>query len=507
MKISAIVCSLVLAAALSPRAAAAEAMSPDAARRVADATVLVNVVYQEGQYAELTSGSGILVAPGVVLTNAHIVNEKVPIRIHIQNERLPPTPASVAALRYDGNEFTPAEVVRHIASALIFRTGMTGVRLSRRQTNFDMAILTFTPPPGVQPPGLVFALQTTPGERVVASGYPDRGEGRPAAYASAAPAASLSSGSVTGLIDRDPLIIVHSALCANGNSGGPLANARGEAAGMQTWTSVPGKDGGYMSMAVGSRDLVAFLQANGVTPLVSGAAPPPPLPEERQDGAAYVLGLADAGDAHFQALAGLLFHLGDCGFPRDDDRAVRYLEQALRTSPDSPYRYLHQAGLAAVLLQSRRVGQPDYALSLLREANNSGVVDSHSAHPDLKLLAFEASLCLKGDAAGVRYDPERARVLAERAMEGGFALPYAILGYLYYFGDASAGRDHATALRFAREAARNGIPEGLSLLAHLYYQSDVVAATPANRLAARRLAEEAARLGDVWAGALLAKMQ
>ena len=486
-------------------------MSPGVLQKVKDATVMVCVEYGDGPDSEVSWGSGMIVGDGLVVTNAHVVNEKAPMRIWVANHALPRTPASVLALRYDSNEFTIGGVAAYVANTLSANIGLEELEIPGKQKNNDMAVLSFTPPAGRRLPALSFALSTAPGERIVAAGYPGGGSGQfiPGGGGSFDPLGftpqALTAGSVTGITDSEPLIIVHDAQCSTGNSGGPVVNTRGEVVGMQTWTTIPGSGDGYMSMAVGGANIVAFLEANGVRPSAVGRGARPHAPEGGQDLRPFVLNQARAGNPDYQALAGLLHFLGIRGFPRDDNAAVNYLHLALQTGAHNPNAYLYQAGLAAVLIQSPAFWRPELAESLIRSANTAAMAVG-GTHPDHRLLAFESALRMQGKASGLREDPDRSLQLAEKALEGGFALPFALSGYHYYFGDTAAGKDHARALRNAREAARNGIPEGISLLAHLYYDSDVVARNGRNLQVARALAEEAAAMGDPWAYGLLANM-
>lgn len=477
-----------------------------AMQRAQDATVMVCVEYGEQPNAEISWGSGMIIGSGLVVTNAHVVNEKVPTRIYIQNAVLPQTPVRVVARRYDANEFTPTHVVDYLAASLIDKAGIKGVRLSRQQSTYDMAVLAFTPPPGVNLPALAFNQEIRRGDAITAVGYPGReatqfptSQSNYYGYTPGTVAPIiLTSGSVDNVGDRAPQIIVHNAQCSTGNSGGPIVNQRGEIVGMQTWTSVPGQTR-YMSLAIGSRDIVNFLREHGIPARTTGQPKPESAPEPVVDVRSQVLDHAERGDADFQALAGFLYYLGDCGFPKDERSAAFQLQRAVNGSPYDRNIHLFQAGLAAVLSQSPSLWNPDYAESLLVAANNA-------PNPDPHIQAYEAALRTQGKAFGIRPDARRSLDLANKAIEGSFAFPFAIAGYHYYFGDTPAGKDHAKALRFAREAANNDIVEGISLLAHLYYDSDVIPRNQANKAVARRLARDAAAQGDPWAFGLLANI-
>lgn len=504
----------LMCAVVSP-AAAREAVDRDTMQRLRAATVQVSVEYGSPFENKTSWGTGFVVGDGLVMTNAHIVSDKIPTRVYIHNEFLPQTEARVIAFQYDTNGFDKGDIVEYIANALVANAEIGAVTLSNTSTNYDVALLAFTPRPEARLPVLSFARQAAPNESVFAIGYP--GSDRPAPprrqqYASGpgsgpATPVTVTAGRVRQVLEGDPQLVMHDALSKFGNSGGPVVNARGEVVGMQTWSMEPDRRGVVTSFALSGTDLSGFLEQYGRGPIMYGrGAAFRRNRGEGRDARAFVLRAAEAGDADYLALAGLLSFLGDCGFARDPNAAAYYLQQAMAIAPRSPNAYLYQAGLAAVQVASPAVRSNYRADQLLRAANNSQAVGKNSRHPDYRLLAFESSLYMQGGAAGFPYDPNRALTLAEKAMEGAFAIPLALTGFHYYFGDAYAGRDHGMALEHAREAARNGIPEGMALLAYLYYDSDVIAKTPANLQTARTLAQYAADMGEPWALGLLANI-
>lgn len=487
-----LLCATVFALALH----AAEANA--ALRRAAASTVMVYIQYGEPYEKSTSWGTGFVIGDGLVMTNAHVVSERVPTRIFLKNEYLPPTEAKVLARRYDTNEFVNANVVDYIATTLMGNAGIDGIALTKSFSNYDVALLSFTPPAGVRLPVLSFSLDAAPNQRAYAVGYPgaDNPQVIVDGYGPTPPPAapiSITGGVVNQVINRDPLLLMHDAYAKSGNSGGPLVNERGEVLGMQTWSAPADNRGVVTSFALGARDLTAFAQGAGYQAAVSGSGTPRRQNPAGRDVRAYVLQNAATGNPDYVALAGLLYALGDCGFPRDPAQAAEHLARAMNAAPNSPNAYLYMAGLAAVQLRSPELRSQYRTEELLQAAN--------ARRPDHRLMAYEASLY-----QGRSYDPQRSMSLAERALEGGFALPMALTGYQYYFGDAPSGHDHDQAMFMAREAARNGIPEGISLLAHMYYDSDAIPHTAENVRFAKSLAVEAARLNDPWAMGLLSVM-
>lgn len=246
----------VLFTALLPLAAlrigAGEPIPPQIVQNVRHATVMVSVEYDDPPFIKTHWGSGIVAGPGLVVTNAHVVNENPAASIYVSNDILPRTPARVVVLRYDSGE----------------QRDDSG---DDARKNVDMAILSFQQPDGTPVPALPFALRAVPSEPIIVAGYPGDAAGSHAAgeedasgsvHEFSAPLV-VTAGAVTGVADGEPGLVIHDARCSPGNSGGPVVNFRGEAVGMQTWTSLPGDPGRYMSIAIGGGDIVAFLEANG----------------------------------------------------------------------------------------------------------------------------------------------------------------------------------------------------------------------------------------------------
>ncbi len=503
-------CVVLLCAVISTsflNAFAQEAIPQETLGRVRAATVMVYIEYDEPLADNVSWGTGFIVGDGLVMTNAHVVSERVPKRVMVRNDYIPPTEATVVASRYDTNEFLTGEAAQYIASTLINDANINVVTLTKKFTNFDVALLRVQLPPGL--PVLGFTRDARANEPVYAVGFPGNGEpvvshdGR-----TAIPGAPqrVTAGRVNKVINRDPQLVMHDALAKSGNSGGPIVNARGEVVAMQTWSTDPDYRGVVTSFGLASRDLAAFAEANGLRVAVSGQGIP--LNEKRAPGSdarEFVLHYANEGDVNFLALAGLLHFMGDCGFARDPQAAVDYLVQAIQRGANSPNLHLFQAGLAAVLIETPGLNAPYQPRQLLQTANRSAMVSGNSQHPDYRLLAYEASQYMQGGANGFGYDPARSAMLANKAAEGMFSLPLALTGYHAYFGDAGH-RDHDTAMFNAREAARSGLPEGLSLLAHIYYDSSVVPHTARTRAVAKALAQEAARKNDAWGMGLLANI-
>lgn len=246
------VLSLVAGIVPRPGAAAEHMITRDAGRRVGAATVMVRLEYEKPHENKTSWGSGFVVGDGLIMTNAHVVSEDVPTRVHVHNEYLPESEARIIARRYDADEKGAPNSSYH-----------------------DMALLAYTPPPDVRLPILPFSLGGAANQRVFAFGYPDSVRTRydSAGYGGGVVPRTplvITDGAINQIIAANPFLIMHSAVCKTGNSGGPLVNARGEVVGMQTWSAVPGQSNLVESFAIGSQGLVSFMRANGYRPYVAG---------------------------------------------------------------------------------------------------------------------------------------------------------------------------------------------------------------------------------------------
>ncbi|MDR2388099.1 MAG: trypsin-like peptidase domain-containing protein [Deltaproteobacteria bacterium] len=202
-------------------------------------------------------GSGFIVAPGYVVTNAHVaVGPFYNDHIVIFNKLLPPTPAKLIDYVLDSSK---------------------GVGGGGR----DLALLKFKAPPGVDLPALSFNLDLEKMDRVGAWGYPGllvltnfilkaglknfKFEDTPVVY---------TEGTISALLEsKFCRIAVHTAIVNEGNSGGPLVNAKGEVVGMNTWALGENLIGTAMGMAQVSEVIVKFLRKNNISPTIVHGQP------------------------------------------------------------------------------------------------------------------------------------------------------------------------------------------------------------------------------------------
>lgn len=205
---------------------------------------LVLAVGPEG----FTTGSAFAVAPGLLVTNRHVVEGASDVwfaSAHLGQVQ----PLEVRAM-------TPP--------------GGTGER--------DYALLALSG--GASLPPLALAPEPAAAERlttVVAAGFPGMLLASDQEYralvegnTTAIPRLVLTQGIVTVVQDLQGLpLVVHSAQVSPGNSGGPLVDLCGRVLGVNTFVQSD-STAAHVNYALGSGDIAAFLAENGVTAATAG---------------------------------------------------------------------------------------------------------------------------------------------------------------------------------------------------------------------------------------------
>jgi S1-C subfamily serine protease len=214
----------------------AQSEAPDGVvERLEDATVFVL-----GHSAAITAmGSGFFIAPDLVLTNRHVI-ERTPDRLIVINKKLGGT--------------TPAHVVA--ASTAPDR---------------DYALLRVDMPVGVRVGPLAFSTTARRAGKISAWGYPHAVSRNDPKYqalvtgkAEAVPEPSYADGVISAVLDRNPQIIVHTAPLSPGNSGGPLADEKGNVLGINTMISLDEDSYRQTSLALHASDILRFLKENAI---------------------------------------------------------------------------------------------------------------------------------------------------------------------------------------------------------------------------------------------------
>lgn len=228
--------------ASSPALAAASAASPQQpatpVASVEDACVFIVSLGTDGS---VETGSGFFVAPGVVVTNRHVI-ENGSKAILVTNQKLK----------------------RPVKGTLIKASS---------DAERDYAALRVSVPADTVIPTLPFRATVQRTEKIGAWGFPYVISQNDPKYqefiqgnnALAVPELSYSDGVVSATLARSPMLIVHTAPISPGNSGGPLVNTRGELVGINTMITLDEDSYRQASIALSAADLAAFLQSCGIS--------------------------------------------------------------------------------------------------------------------------------------------------------------------------------------------------------------------------------------------------
>jgi hypothetical protein len=229
----------LLCCAASP--ASAQSSSLAAAERGSARVVLIMDTMQ-GQYL-FGTGSGFVVAPHLVVTNAHVV---APM---LQYGGM-----TIAVILPEAKEPTRAEIAYYSGSQ-------------------DYALLRFGGPS--PEPLTLSAVEPHAGDPIVSLGYPDVDDlERPAIELIRPTPPSRTSGAIASLRDRAPTgqpipTINHEAAISSGSSGGPLLDACGRVIGVNTWHARGERTFEGRGVATRAEQLIEFLREAGLRPNVT----------------------------------------------------------------------------------------------------------------------------------------------------------------------------------------------------------------------------------------------
>lgn len=217
---------------------AAVLTSTDLARRLEQATAIVLVAGEDS----LETGTGFFIAPNLLVTNRHVVENSTGRRIFLAGKAL----------------------------GSVRRASVLHVTPNSDPGSPDFALLQLEI--GTAPGTLDVSSEINKLAGVVAAGYPGvvlqndtnfqrllRGE------MSAAPDLNLTQGAVQSLqtgAGGMPLI-VHTASIAKGNSGGPLVDSCGRVVGVNTFINVDQSQSAKINYAIRSQAMATFLEAAG----------------------------------------------------------------------------------------------------------------------------------------------------------------------------------------------------------------------------------------------------
>ncbi len=201
-------------------------------QKLEDATVLVLSQEPSG----LQMGTGFFIAPGIVLTNQHVVG-------------------SGKGTIYVVGTF---EGTATKAKAVIISPN----------TKRDYAVLQ-VPVTTVAPLSLNTSVQRT--QKISTWGFPSAVTDNDPKFKNLmngsdtkAPDVIYSEGTVSVIQDQNPSLIVHTAIVSQGNSGGPLVNEQGEVVGINTYIHMDKKSYRQSSLSIVAKDIIAFLQEHNI---------------------------------------------------------------------------------------------------------------------------------------------------------------------------------------------------------------------------------------------------
>ena len=224
--------------AAAPSTAPASAPAPAAASvtdMLEDATVFVFALGKDS----LSMGTGFFITPSLILTNRHVI-ESSPQKIYIINKKL-----------------------QKVRAATLVAASNSPQR--------DYAVLQTQLPAGISIVPLPLGELPRRADKISAWGYPHaiskvdpKFQALIQGKAQTPPELTYSDGAVSAVLERTPPLIVHTALISQGNSGGPLANERGQVVGINTMISLDNESYRQTSLALPSSDIRAFLKEKGI---------------------------------------------------------------------------------------------------------------------------------------------------------------------------------------------------------------------------------------------------
>jgi hypothetical protein len=235
--------------ALLPVAASAQKGEEEEARSqnevviASQSVVRVALIANDPKQGEflLGHGSGVTVAPRMIVTNAHVV---APLR-ESPNIAISIVPSS-------GERRYPGELVA-------------------ADTRADLALIRMQG--GSLEPLTVFTGRPDETARVAAIGYPgsvDLAENLSATdRVSPIPAVRTFGQLSGGRSRRDVDTLLHTAAMARGNSGGPLVDECGRIIGINSFGSLAQQNDAEFGFAISAREIIPFLRSNNVQPEIT----------------------------------------------------------------------------------------------------------------------------------------------------------------------------------------------------------------------------------------------
>jgi len=239
--------------ALPPPAPGQQAFQGTLIELLDQATVLVLGPLANGQ--GVGTGTGFVVSPGVIVTNAHVVAPLDPQRVYVVNRRLGrPVAVQIAAQTPDPQPGRPDFALLRLPADA---QPLAALGLTRVASRLDPVIAAGFPQA---------IMQTDANFRALLDGNTQ-----------AIPELAVTDGLVSAVqnLPSGLTVMPHTAAISRGNSGGPLVDRCGRVVGVNTFGFFNAEQGERVSYAQKVESLLAFLQANGVAvPDIAGACQP-----------------------------------------------------------------------------------------------------------------------------------------------------------------------------------------------------------------------------------------
>ena len=224
-----------------PKKRSNEESTRDISDLIERATVFVIAI--GSKEADVSLGTGFFVAPGVILTNRHVVGD---------------SNAKVIVLNKALGQPVPAQIVAVSAKA-----------------NRDYALLRIGKTSSGYPSHLALSSDAKRTDKVGAWGFPSaviRNDpmftGMLRGDAHSVPEIVYSEGVISTILKRTPPLIVHTAIISHGNSGGPLMNVNGQVIGINTAISLDDATYRQSGIAISASDIIMFMRECGINPTI-----------------------------------------------------------------------------------------------------------------------------------------------------------------------------------------------------------------------------------------------
>ncbi len=202
------------------------------AQKLENATVLVLSQEPSG----LQMGTGFFIAPGIVLTNQHVVGSGQGTVYVVGKFQGGVTKAKVLTIS--------ANPARDYAVLQISNTDVAPLSLST-QVARTQKISTWGFPSAV--------TDDDPKFKELMAGKTTQ-----------VPEVIYSEGTVSVIQEKNPALIVHTAIVSQGNSGGPLVNEQGEVVGINTYIQMDKQSYRQSSLSIVTADIIKFLQEHNI---------------------------------------------------------------------------------------------------------------------------------------------------------------------------------------------------------------------------------------------------